>query len=152
VRVVCSDDDVPLQRRMRAHDRGRSTTGRPPPAALTLRPASSAVARATVPRGSSGSSAVGNTTVATRATAAKEAMDTVAAKEAAEGAAEKKKATEEVVKKNATEEAVAKKKATKEAVLRKKAAEEAAVKKKTIEEAVTKRTQMRRRRRPKVVR
>jgi hypothetical protein len=60
----------------------------PPPAAPALRPTSSAVAWATVPRGSSGSSAAGDTSMATRVAAAKEAVDAATAKEATEEAIE----------------------------------------------------------------
>jgi hypothetical protein len=74
----------------------------PPLTAPSLRPDSSAAAWATVPRASSGSSAVGDTAAATRATTAKEVADTAVAKEAAKEAAKKKKVTEEAVKKKAT--------------------------------------------------
>jgi hypothetical protein len=134
---VSSDDDVPMQRQMRARGRGRSTADGPPPVAPASRPALSAAAQATVPRGSSGSLATGDTVAATRAATAKEAMDATAAKEAAEEAAEKK-ATEEAVKKKAVEEAAARKMVAKEAAAKKKATEEAAVKKKAAEEAAKK--------------
>jgi hypothetical protein len=60
VRFVCnddeisSDDDVPLQKQMRLCGQGRSMAGGPPLATHVPRPASSAVARATMPGGSSG--------------------------------------------------------------------------------------------------
>jgi hypothetical protein len=116
---VSSDDDVPLQRWMKARGQSKSTADRPPPVAPTSRPTSSVVAWATVPRGSSGSSSAGDTTVATRAVVAKEAADVAVETEAIEEAAVKKKATEE-------------------AAVRKKAIVEAAAKKKVVEEAVTK--------------
>jgi hypothetical protein len=131
---VSSDDDVPLPRRMMARGWGRSTAGEPPLATLTSRPASSTAARAMVPGGSSGSSAMGDMAVATRAAVAKKVADVVVAKEAAEEAAEKKKAAKEAAKKKAAEEAV-KKKAAEEVAARKMDAEEAAAKKKAVEEA-----------------
>jgi hypothetical protein len=93
---VSSDDDVPLERQMRARGRGRSTIDGPPLAAPVLRPTSSAAAWATVPRGCSGSLAVGDTVATTRGAAAKEAA---AKKKATEEAVTKKKASEEAAKK-----------------------------------------------------
>jgi hypothetical protein len=83
-------------------------------------------------RGGDGSSAAGDTAVATRAVIVKEVADAAAVKKVVEEAAEKKKGTEE---------AAAKKKAVKEAAV-KKAIEEAAIKR---------RPQRRRRRRPQVM-
>jgi hypothetical protein len=114
---------------MRACGRGRSTPSGPPPAVPAWRPASSTVARATVPEGSSGSSVA-----ATRVAAVKEAADATVAKEAAEEAVEKKKAAEEAVKKKVIEEATVRKKAAEETAM-KKTAEEAATKNKALEEA-----------------
>jgi hypothetical protein len=135
---VSSDDDVPMQRQLRACGRGRSTTDGPPPVAPASRPDLSAAAQATVPRGSSGSLAAGDTVAATRAATMKEATEATTAKEAAEEAAEKKKATEEAAKKKAVEEAAARKMVAKEAAAKKKATEEVAVKKKAAEEAAKK--------------
>jgi hypothetical protein len=92
----------------------------------------------TVPWGSSGSSAMGDTMTATRAAAAKEATDVAVAKEVVEEVVEKKKAAEVAAKKKATEEAAARKKVTEETVAKKKATEEAAAKKMAAEEAMTK--------------
>jgi hypothetical protein len=81
---------------------------------------------------------MGDTMTATRAAAAKEAMDVVVAKEAVEEVVEKRKVAEVAVKKKATEEATARKKAAKETVAKKKATEEVAAKKMAAEEATTK--------------
>jgi hypothetical protein len=124
-----SDDNVPLQRWMRARDRCRSMTGGPPSGAPMPRPASLAAARAMVPGGSSGSSAAGVMVATKRAATMKEAADAATTKEVVEEAAKKKKATEEAAKKKATEAAVTKKKAAK-VVAKKKATEVVEVKKK----------------------
>jgi hypothetical protein len=63
----------------------------PRPAAPASRPASSVVAQATTPGGSSGSSAMGDAVVATRATAVKEVVDVAVAKEATEEAVQKRR-------------------------------------------------------------
>jgi hypothetical protein len=123
---------------MRARSQGRSTTGGPPPAAPVPRPASSAVAWATVPDGSSGSLAVGNAALATRAATAKEAVDAAVAKEAAKEVAKKKAAEEAAMRKLVAEETMGKKKAAEEAALKRKAANEAAAKKKASEEVAKK--------------
>jgi hypothetical protein len=129
---VSSDDDVPLQRRMRARGQGKSTTYGPPLVAPAPRPTSSAAARAMVPGGPAG-----DAMVVTRATVAKEVVDAAVAREAAEEAAKKKSAEEAATRKMVAEEAVGKKKATEEAAV-KKAAEEAAVKRKAADEAAAK--------------
>jgi hypothetical protein len=88
---VSFDDDVPLQRRMRAPGYGRSMASRPPPATSALRPASSATVWATVPEGSGSSSVAGDTAAAIRAGVVKVVTDAAAAKKAAEEMAEKRR-------------------------------------------------------------
>jgi hypothetical protein len=108
----------------------------PPLATSAPWPASSAVARATTPEGSGGSSGVGDIAGTTRDATVKEAMVAAIVKKSTDDATAVKKAIEEAAKKKAAEEAVAKN--TAEEVATKKKAVVEAVKNMTKEEAAKK--------------
>jgi hypothetical protein len=79
---VSYDDDVLLQRRMRVASSGGLVTGGPPLVAITPRLDSSVAARASMPRGSGGSSSIDDVVAETRAIAEKEDADAAVAKKA----------------------------------------------------------------------
>jgi hypothetical protein len=137
VRVVHSNDDVSLQRRMTAPGRGRSMVA-PSLAATGSWPDSSAVAQATTLEGSDGSSVADDTAATTRATVEKDTTDAATAKKFVDDAtAVKKTIVDAVAVKKAVDEASAKKKAIGETAAKKKAADDTAVAKKAASDVVT---------------
>jgi hypothetical protein len=132
---VSSDNDVPLQRRMRVAGSGGSATDGPLLVVTTSRSDSSVATREMVPAGSDGSSAAGDVVAATRAATEKETADAAAAKKAVDDTTTARKAADDAtVAKKAADDAAAAKKAVDEAVAMKIAADDATVVKKAADE------------------